>query len=244
LDLLIYGVLSFVVNNVYGVTQVTSGSLPVGSVGVFEYTTVTAVAWPLQWLLAMAYFAIPEAMFGATPGKRLAGLCVVRVDGTPLTLQAVLVRNVLRIIDWLPFLYVLGGTLTVFSANSQRLGDLAAGTTVVSRGDATEPGATLNGGPQARRIAGIALVVVVLFTFAFDYFGRPPLIVQGLYNERQMLIGGAGYKLGSPQWSLGRVTYPITGQQAGSGSSCTGSITFDWSWFGWQENGAGYACQP
>jgi uncharacterized RDD family membrane protein YckC len=243
LDVAYYLVLSLVVNGVYGVTQVTSGSLPVGNVGFFEYRTVTAVAWPWQMLLAMAYFTIPEALFGATPGKRLAGVCVVRVDGAPLSLQAMVIRNLLRGIDWLPFLYVFGGALTLFSTNSQRLGDLVAGTTVVFCRDATEPGATRNAGPRANRIAGIALVAAVLFTVAFDYFGRPPLIVQGMYNERHLLID-SGYSLGSAQWAFGRVTYPITGNEPGSGSPCSGSITFEWGWFGWQEDSQSIVCQP
>ena len=118
LDLVFYGLLSFVVNTVYGGVQLTSGSVPVGNFGFVEYTTVTAVGWPWQVLLALAYYFVPEALFGATPGKRLAGICVVTVDGSPLTIQAVLIRNLLRIVDWLPFLYFLGGTLTLFSTTS------------------------------------------------------------------------------------------------------------------------------
>jgi uncharacterized RDD family membrane protein YckC len=243
LDLLFYLVLSLVVNSVYGVTQVTSGSLPVGNVGFFEYRTVTAVAWPWQLLLAVAYFTTTEALFGATPGKRLTGVCVVRVDGAPLSVAAVVIRNLLRGIDWLPFLYVFGGALTLFSTNSQRLGDMVAGTTVVFRREATEPGATRNAGPRAKRIAGLALIAAVLITVAFDYFGRPPLIVEGMYNERQLLIG-SGYTLGSAQWSLGRVTYPIAGNEAGSGSPCSGSINFVWGWFGWQEDSQSVVCRP
>jgi uncharacterized RDD family membrane protein YckC len=242
LDTLLYGVLSFVVNTVYGATLVTSGALPSETLG--TYTTITAVAWPWQVLLGFAYFTIPEALFGATPGKQLVGICVVRADGAPLTFKAVLVRNVLRIVDWLPLLYVLGGALTLLSERSQRLGDMVAGTTVVSRLDAKAPGATRNAGRRARRLAGIALVAAVLLTFAYEYFARPALIIEGLYNDRQMPIRGDGYSLGSPQWSIGHVKYPITGRRGGSTESCMGTITLDWSWFGWHEAGAYYACSP
>jgi len=238
-DAFLFGVLSFVVNSVYGVTEITSGA-PTGTFG--NYTTITAVAWPWQVLLGLAYFTIPEALFGATPGKQLMGICVVSAGGTPVTVRAVLVRNVLRVIDWLPFLYVLGGTLALLSEKSQRFGDLLAGTTVVSRRDAAGAGATRHAGRRARRLAGILLVCAVVLTFAFEYFARPMLVIEGLYNERQMPIRGAGYTLGSPQWSVGHVKYPITGSQNGSTASCIGSITFDWSWFGWHEAGAYYAC--
>ena len=51
----------------------------------------------------------------------------------PLALRAVIVRNLLKPIDWLPILYLLGGASVLLTTNSQRLGDLAAGTTVVYR---------------------------------------------------------------------------------------------------------------
>jgi uncharacterized RDD family membrane protein YckC len=241
LDLISYGILSLVVNGVYGSVQVTSGSVPVGA-GFSQYTTAIAVAWPFQVLLALAYFTLPEALFGATPGKLLMRICVVEIDGEPLTIHAVLIRNVLRIVDWLPFLYVLGGAMTLFSENSQRLGDLVAGTTVISRADAARLGGTRTAGPRARRLAAILLVAAVLITIAFEYFARPAILVEGLYNQRQMPIRGNGYTLGTPVWSLGRVTYPITGQQGGSTASCIGAITLEWSWFGWQDAGSYYAC--
>jgi uncharacterized RDD family membrane protein YckC len=240
LDAILFAVLSFVINSVYGPNQVSSPeAVPSGPLA--TYTAITAVTWPWQVLLGLAYFTIPEALFGATPGKQLMGICVVSAGGAPLTIKAVLVRNVLRIIDWLPFLYVLGGALTLFSEKSQRLGDTVAGTTVVSRVDAMAPGATRNAGRRARRLAGIVLVGAILLTFAFEYFGRPVLIIEDLYNERQMPMRN-GYTLGSPQWSLGHIKYPITGIQGGSTNECLGSITFDWTWFGWRESGAYYAC--
>jgi uncharacterized RDD family membrane protein YckC len=38
---------------------------------------------------------------------------------------------VLRIIDWLPFFYLIGFVLILVTSNRQRLGDLAANTIVV-----------------------------------------------------------------------------------------------------------------
>lgn len=68
---------------------------------------------------------------GRTPGKRLVKLRVVGADGrTPDALRAV-IRNGLRLIDWLPFLYGVG-TVTLFFTGTRRLGDLLADTFVVS----------------------------------------------------------------------------------------------------------------
>jgi uncharacterized RDD family membrane protein YckC len=125
LDLVVFTILLNVVNLVYGVTQVTAGSPLIGI-----YTTVTTVAWPWLSLLWMAYYIVPESLYGASLGKMLLGLCVVRVDGRPLGLGSILSRNVLRFVDVLPGFYLLGGISTLATANSQRVGDRWAGTTV------------------------------------------------------------------------------------------------------------------
>jgi uncharacterized RDD family membrane protein YckC len=243
-DMLVFGVVSFVVNSVYGVTQITSGSPIPSQYGFASYSTNTGVPWYVLTVVGIFYFAVPEALFGATPGKFWAGLRVVTVDGSPLSIGSVITRNVIRLVDYLPVLYLVGGVLVLLTTNSQRLGDRAAGTTVVRR-DHALPGATRRSSSRAKRIAGIALVAAFLFTLAFDYFGRPPLEIQGLYNTGLFRpLGQTGYTLGTPQWSWGRVTYPVSGRQAETGYPCTGSITLEWSAFGWHEAGAGFVCRP
>ena len=69
---------------------------------------------------------------GRTPGKRAAGLRVVRLGGEPVGFMASAVRNLLRLIDMQPgILYAVGAVTILFSRRNQRLGDLAAGTLVV-----------------------------------------------------------------------------------------------------------------
>lgn len=70
---------------------------------------------------------------GRTPGKRLAGIRVVRADGGPPGLGESLVRNVLRAVE-LPLAYAPGILAVAFGARRQRLGDLVAGTLVVRQG--------------------------------------------------------------------------------------------------------------
>ena len=83
-------------------------------------------------LLVVVYFTIFEVSWsGQTPGKRAAGLRVMRDDGTPVSLLDVLIRNTVRIVDFLPYLYFVGGTVSFFQRHGKRLGDLAAGTVVV-----------------------------------------------------------------------------------------------------------------
>ena len=68
---------------------------------------------------------------GRTPGKRWTGLRVVKKGGTPIGFLASALRNILRIVDSLPGFYLVGILSVMFTANNQRLGDLAAGTIVV-----------------------------------------------------------------------------------------------------------------
>lgn len=86
----------------------------------------------LTFLLAWSYFVLIEWLWnGQTIGKRMYRLRVIGEDGAPAGFVAILVRNVLRIVDFLPAFYGIGLLSIILSAKSQRLGDLAAGTYVV-----------------------------------------------------------------------------------------------------------------
>ena len=92
------------------------------------------------FLLTFAYFVATELVWGQTLGKRLLGLRVVRADGSRADAGPIVIRNLVRLVDWLPFLYVVGA-ISVFATGERRLrlGDLAAGTRVVAVGDRIEP---------------------------------------------------------------------------------------------------------
>jgi uncharacterized RDD family membrane protein YckC len=80
----------------------------------------------------VAYFVLLEWLWnGQTIGKRKAGLRVIGADGEPARFTAVLIRNLVRLIDFLPAWYALGLVMIFVTPRSQRLGDLAAGTYVV-----------------------------------------------------------------------------------------------------------------
>ncbi len=72
---------------------------------------------------------------------------------------------------------------------------------------AEDPRATRRPWPEARRAPGIVLVARLLFTIAFDYFGRPPLVIEGTYNQHQLLMADlTSYRLGDAQGGFGTVT--------------------------------------
>jgi uncharacterized RDD family membrane protein YckC len=95
-------------------------------------SVVAAAATLLIFALIFGYYIYFEmAWNGQSPGKRWAGLRVVRGTGYPITFVDSVLRNVVRLIDFLPAFYALGVVVMIADARSRRLGDLVAGTMVV-----------------------------------------------------------------------------------------------------------------
>ncbi len=73
---------------------------------------------------------------GATPGKKIMGIKVVCDSGVPITWSASLTRNIVKVVDMLPFFYFIpscgvGLIFILFGKNFKRIGDIAAGTIVI-----------------------------------------------------------------------------------------------------------------
>lgn len=83
--------------------------------------------------IIVVYFVVLEGIFGATIGKKLVGLQVIRVDGGKPGIAHSLIRNLLRVIDSLPALNILGVILILKSPERARFGDRIAGTRVIIR---------------------------------------------------------------------------------------------------------------
>ena len=114
--------------------------------GRFGSAVMLLTAFLLEWLYPV-FFEVVTA--GATPGKRAMGLLVLNDDGTPIRWPASLTRNLLRAIDFLPFMYFIGFCSMIANRDFKRLGDLAANTLVVYR-DAKPSAASI---PEASPIA-------------------------------------------------------------------------------------------
>lgn len=89
------------------------------------------VAFCLWLALAIGYHALLEWRYGRTLGKRLVQIQVAGPDGEPPSLRASVLRNVLRLVDWLPLFYAVGIVVALASDRSQRLGDRVADTVVL-----------------------------------------------------------------------------------------------------------------
>lgn len=107
------------------VLAVMTGALQFGQAG---WGVVLLSLFFVEWLLPAWFEA---AWRGQTPGKRAMGLAVLNDDGTPLRWPGALTRNLLRAVDFLPFLYGIGLIAMLANRDFKRLGDLAAGTVVV-----------------------------------------------------------------------------------------------------------------
>jgi uncharacterized RDD family membrane protein YckC len=85
-----------------------------------------------MFALYNGYFILFEWLWnGQTPGKRLLHIRVIKEGGYALRFFDTLLRNLLRVVDFLPVFYGVGLTSLLLTRDSQRVGDLIAGTIVV-----------------------------------------------------------------------------------------------------------------
>ena len=115
------------------------------------------------FLLSQGYRIATEWMWrGQTLGKRMLKLRVVDARGLRLTLPQIVIRNLLRFVDALPGAYGVGGISALLTRNSQRLGDLVAGTLVVWEAAEPVPDLELLGENKYNSVRGNAQLVARL----------------------------------------------------------------------------------
>lgn len=103
-----------------------------GPLNIFGKDFVEGLRIVLYFVIALVYWAAAEWIWrGQTVGKRVMNLRVVDARGLRLEPAQVIVRNLLRVADALPALYLVGGVTCILNRHHQRLGDLAAGTVVI-----------------------------------------------------------------------------------------------------------------
>jgi uncharacterized RDD family membrane protein YckC len=85
-----------------------------------------------SFLNVFGYFWVSEALWsGQTIGKKAFRLRAVGDRGEPLTFMQAGIRNIVRIVDFLPYGYGIGMIVLFANGKGKRLGDIAAGTLVV-----------------------------------------------------------------------------------------------------------------
>jgi len=112
---------------VFYALAVMTGSTTAGG---FE---LTGVPFFIGLAIGIGYYVVLEALRGATVGKMVVGLRVLKDDGSAIAWPESAIRNVLRVVDGL-FFYLIAAIFVWTSDKRKRLGDRAAGTVVVRRG--------------------------------------------------------------------------------------------------------------
>lgn len=86
------------------------------------------VLFVVEWFYGVFFETL---LAGRTPGKLVLSLRTVRLDGSPGQFPDFLLRNLLRVADFLPIGFGLGVLCMVLDTRMRRLGDLVAGTVVI-----------------------------------------------------------------------------------------------------------------
>jgi uncharacterized RDD family membrane protein YckC len=174
-------------------------------------SVIAAVGALLSFLILWGYYSVFELLWnGQSIGKRAIGLRVVREGGRPITFVGAAIRNLIRIVDFLPAFYGIGVIVMFIDHRARRLGDLAGGTLVVKeRRGVTLESLTMPAAPSIVPIGGPAqpptlpnqhllrdqdYTLIQEFLRRRGELGREPRLRLGT-----QLAGGLQARLGLPQ---------------------------------------------
>ncbi len=246
LDLALVSALQVGLTQVFGVYHAVPDSATRNIINGDGFSLASSATASLSygWLvgIVVVYFTFFESLFGATPGKALLGLRIVMLDGHSLTFPVVFTRNLFRLVDTLPSLYIVGGLVALNTVHEQRVGDILAKTTVVRSASLDAGTRAVRHLPQKLLFLSVLLVALTIGAGVFQYYGRGPLLIQSWVNTSATAdlaapvtcgvmppapaadtsVGHAlafqapgriiQYAIGAPQWGNGVVTYPIRAQ--------------------------------
>lgn len=123
-DLFVFGIVMSLLSNVMFVTEPLGISpVLVGMILTFTFLLVLPIGTEILWK-------------GRSPGKALFGLRVVGMDGSPAVPRQAVIRGFVGLVDVFLSLGFLALFSALFSTNSQRPGDMGAGTVVIRTGTA------------------------------------------------------------------------------------------------------------
>lgn len=156
------------------------------AMGLWVVAALVLLAFALVW----GYYLFFELIWhGQSPGKRWVGLRVIKEGGYPLGFVDSAIRNLVRLVDFLPFLYLVGSMVMLLDRRSRRLGDLAAGTLVVKErrelklealdlglnlGAEAAPSASSDGPPAEGEIQNLHRLTPADQALLREYFLRQP----------------------------------------------------------------------
>lgn len=122
IQLVLFLALSFVAVFAAAALRLAGGS------PIWAWAAVPLGIFVINW----GYYTLFEILWkGQTPGKRWAGIRVIKESGRSINPFEAMARNLVRFVDWLPGLYAVGVLTMALNAKHRRLGDFVAGTLVV-----------------------------------------------------------------------------------------------------------------
>jgi uncharacterized RDD family membrane protein YckC len=113
-------------------TVILIGTITLYLQGAAAHSATVILGLSLSFILFWGYFIFFETVWaGQTPGKRRLRIRVIKTSGYPIGFIEAVIRNLVRIIDFLPVFYGVGVLVMFISPQARRLGDYAAGTIVI-----------------------------------------------------------------------------------------------------------------
>ena len=173
-----------------------------------------AIGGILVFALFWGYYMVFEVTSnGQTLGKRALGVRVIKDGGYPIGFADSAIRNLVRVVDFLPFFYGAGLLTMLINGNWQRLGDLAAGTLVVktARTDLKPTGASTN--------TRVPVINIPREEFNYDGWIRLELVTEMEFGVIREYLSRRGTLPKFRRSELARtIASPIIKKMGGSGS--------------------------
>lgn len=92
----------------------------------YGFFLIISLVWTIGYYV---YFEVRRN--GRTPGKKAFGIRVVMANGQQVRFFNSLLRNILRVADFLPSFFMAGVFTALITENQQRIGDFLANTIVI-----------------------------------------------------------------------------------------------------------------
>ncbi len=132
--------MAWIIDGLVIIVATTTVYKVMGILGIISRDLAVALITLAYFVVTIGYGIVTEwYLNGQTIGKRLFKLRVVDEQGLNLQFSQIVIRNLLRFIDSLPFFYLVGGLSCLINRKMQRLGDFAANTIVVWNPRISEP---------------------------------------------------------------------------------------------------------
>lgn len=107
--------------------------------GAFIFGTISFIPTIIFTVFYAGYFIAFETVAGASVGKNLVGLTIVKENGSRVALREAIIRTLFRGLDGSPLWYLMGLIAILLSPSRQRIGDHLAQAIVIERASVAPP---------------------------------------------------------------------------------------------------------